>query len=49
MGGAKEAGILPGIESDTHQSLFAKMMVFAKGSTHPTGWSIIPAASPRAG
>jgi hypothetical protein len=28
---------LPSLESDTHQSQRAKMMGFAKGSTHPTG------------
>jgi hypothetical protein len=34
---------LPGLESDTHQSLFAKvkMMGLAKGSTHPTGYSTV--------
>jgi hypothetical protein len=38
MGGAKEARhFLPRLESDTHHSQFAKMMGFAKGSTHPTG------------
>ena len=39
MGGAKEAGMLSSLESDTHQLQFAKMkmMGFAKGSTHPTG------------
>jgi hypothetical protein len=39
MGGAKEAGMLSSLESDTHQLQFAKMkmMGFAKGSTHPVG------------
>ncbi|HWO33912.1 MAG TPA: hypothetical protein VNO32_34370 [Candidatus Acidoferrum sp.] len=42
------AAFLPGLESDTHQSQFAKMkmMGFAKGSTHPTGWHLLPTISP---
>src|SRR5260370_24114678 len=36
MGGAKEAGSLASLESDTHQSQRGKKMGFAKGSTHPT-------------
>ena len=32
------------LESDTHQLQFArmKMMGFAKGSTHPTGYKVMP-------
>jgi hypothetical protein len=39
---------LPGLESDTHQSQFAKMkmMGFARGSTHPTDWHLLPTISP---
>jgi hypothetical protein len=37
MGGAKEAGTLSSLESDTHQLRFAKRMGFAKSSTHPMG------------